>query len=174
MFGQAAIVDPRDKIQQKASITSTTITTTSSSGLPIASIGLSGTPNTASTTNEATSLITNTAVTEASDETFTGSFNKWILTLQEVFNNKEAALLLSAATIRFCAGFTIGIWKAPFVFAKFPNEIAEFAGMYTLNIVYVYVCVYLCICMLCIFIYICIDVEFVYELLIYTRIFSTN
>jgi MFS family permease len=30
--------------------------------------------------------------------------------------------------LRFCAGFTIGIWKAPFVFAKFPGSESTFAG----------------------------------------------
>ena len=126
LFGQAAIVDPRDKILQKASLTPTTTTTTfSPSTLPIASIGMSGTPTPTTTTD----LSPPTLPKGASEETFSDSFNKWMQTLKEVFNNKEAALLLSAATIRFCAGFTIGIWKAPFVFAKFPNEIAEFAGV---------------------------------------------
>lgn len=45
-----------------------------------------------------------------------------------VLQSYEARLLLSAATLRFCAGFSIGIWKAPFVFAKFAGNEAAFAG----------------------------------------------
>lgn len=45
-----------------------------------------------------------------------------------VLQSHEARLLFSAATLRFCAGFSIGIWKAPFVFAKFAGNEAAFAG----------------------------------------------
>lgn len=47
---------------------------------------------------------------------------------QEVLATEDAKLLFSAAAIRFCAGFSIAIWKAPFVFAKFPDNISSFAG----------------------------------------------
>lgn len=48
--------------------------------------------------------------------------------LQEVIMSSEAKLLLSASVLRFCAGFSIAIWKAPFVFAKFPDNASSFAG----------------------------------------------
>jgi hypothetical protein len=48
--------------------------------------------------------------------------------LQEVLSSKEAKLLFSASALRFCAGFSIAIWKAPFVFAKFPESAGAFAG----------------------------------------------
>eukprot|EP01038_Epipyxis_sp_PR26KG_P008728 gene8728-11793_t len=48
--------------------------------------------------------------------------------LQSVCETTEAKLLLSASTLRFCAGFSIGIWKAPFIFAKFPGSDSLFAG----------------------------------------------
>ena len=46
----------------------------------------------------------------------------------EISKKPETVYILLATGIRFCAGFTIGIWKAPFVFEKFPEEIAIFAG----------------------------------------------
>lgn len=48
--------------------------------------------------------------------------------LQEVIAPLEAKLLLSATVIRFFAGFSIAIWKAPFVFAQFPGSENLFAG----------------------------------------------
>ena len=50
------------------------------------------------------------------------------LSLQEVIAPLEAKLLLSATVIRFFAGFSIAIWKAPFVFAQFPGSENLFAG----------------------------------------------
>ena len=46
----------------------------------------------------------------------------------EVVESKDAKLLLLAAALRYSAGFTIGVWKAPFVFDKFPGSEALFAG----------------------------------------------
>jgi len=48
--------------------------------------------------------------------------------LKEVLSPRLSQLLLSASVLRFCAGFSIVIWKAPFVFAKFPNSEFAFAG----------------------------------------------
>ena len=48
--------------------------------------------------------------------------------LQEVIAPLEAKLLLSATVLRFFAGFSIAIWKAPFVFAQFPGSENLFAG----------------------------------------------
>ena len=51
-----------------------------------------------------------------------------ISALFEVLSPYQAKLLLSAATLRFCAGFSIGIWKAPFIFDKFPGNEVAFSG----------------------------------------------
>lgn len=48
--------------------------------------------------------------------------------LRSVTQSREAKLLLAATALRFAAGFTIGIWKAPFVFAKFAGSASAFAG----------------------------------------------
>jgi MFS family permease len=48
--------------------------------------------------------------------------------LQQVVSSSEAKLLFTASALRFCAGFSIAIWKAPFVFAKFPESVSTFAG----------------------------------------------
>ena len=48
--------------------------------------------------------------------------------LREVFQSRDAQLLFAASALRFCAGFSIAIWKAPFVFAKFPGSESAFAG----------------------------------------------
>lgn len=45
-----------------------------------------------------------------------------------ILQKSEVKLLLSASAIRFAAGFTIAIWKAPFIFAKFPESESLFAG----------------------------------------------
>ena len=49
-------------------------------------------------------------------------------TLQVATSSNEASLLLSATALRYCAGFTIGIWKAPYIFAKFPGAEEAFAS----------------------------------------------
>ena len=51
----------------------------------------------------------------------------WNTTVQTI-QSPEVIFLLSASTLRFCAGFTIGVWKAPFVFSKFPEDITSFAS----------------------------------------------
>ena len=51
-----------------------------------------------------------------------------VAALREVLVSKDAQLILLAAALRFCAGFSIAIWKAPFVFAKFPGSESAFAG----------------------------------------------
>jgi MFS family permease len=48
--------------------------------------------------------------------------------VQEVFGSQQARLLFAASALRFCAGFSIIVWKAPFVFAKFPAEMTAFSG----------------------------------------------
>ena len=39
-----------------------------------------------------------------------------------------AKLVLLASLFRFGAGFSIGIWKAPFIFEKFPESIEAFSS----------------------------------------------
>jgi MFS family permease len=48
--------------------------------------------------------------------------------IQDVISSNDVKLLLVATAFRFCAGFSIGIWKAPLVFSKFPNDVSTFAG----------------------------------------------
>jgi MFS family permease len=48
--------------------------------------------------------------------------------ISEVLQSSDAQILLAASALRFAAGFTIGIWKAPFVFGKFPGSESIFAG----------------------------------------------
>ena len=47
--------------------------------------------------------------------------------IKEVTATKEARLLLMATAFRFCAGFSIAIWKAPFIFSKFPGVAEQFS-----------------------------------------------
>ena len=51
-----------------------------------------------------------------------------VLAIKEVGATKEARLLLVATAFRFCAGFSIAIWKAPFVFFKFPGIAEQFSS----------------------------------------------
>jgi len=53
-----------------------------------------------------------------------------IQALFDVVTPYQAKLLFSAATLRFCAGFSIGIWKAPFIFDKFPGSEVSFSLYY--------------------------------------------
>lgn len=48
--------------------------------------------------------------------------------LKEVLMPLDAQLLYSATVLRFIAGFSIAIWKAPFIFGKFPEASSAFAG----------------------------------------------
>ena len=48
----------------------------------------------------------------------------WLVALNKITNR----IILSAGIIRFCAGFSIAIWKAPFIFSKFPGSESAFAG----------------------------------------------
>lgn len=48
--------------------------------------------------------------------------------LKDVITPYQAKLLFTAAILRFCAGFSIGIWKAPFIFDKFPGNEVAFSG----------------------------------------------
>lgn len=50
--------------------------------------------------------------------------------LKVVVESNEAKYLFAASVLRFCAGFSIAIWKAPFVFAKFPESATSFAGKF--------------------------------------------
>lgn len=59
----------------------------------------------------------------------TGSFLADVVTaVQEVTETYEAKLLFVGIGLRFCAGFSIGIWKAPFIFSKFPGIDTAFAS----------------------------------------------
>ena len=51
-----------------------------------------------------------------------------VLAIKEVGATKEARLLLVATAFRFCAGFSIAIWKAPFIFFKFPGIAEQFSS----------------------------------------------
>ena len=73
--------------------------------------------------------VSDTSVAKKDDLRNASDFIKGAITsLQEVLQSSEARLLFSASVLRFCAGFSIAIWKAPFVFAKFPDNAASFAG----------------------------------------------
>jgi predicted MFS family arabinose efflux permease len=48
--------------------------------------------------------------------------------INTVFSSPEARLIFLAAALRYAAGFSIGIWKAPFIFEKFPGDETLFAG----------------------------------------------
>ena len=56
---------------------------------------------------------------------FSFDANAALLALQQVLQSRDAQLLFAASALRFCAGFSIAIWKAPFVFAKFPGNECE-------------------------------------------------
>ncbi|KAJ1435295.1 major facilitator superfamily domain-containing protein, partial [Ochromonadaceae sp. CCMP2298] len=56
------------------------------------------------------------------------SLSEGLSAVREVTQSYEAKLLFAASTVRFCAGFSLVIWKAPLVFAKFPGSEAAFAG----------------------------------------------
>lgn len=57
-----------------------------------------------------------------------GLLTQGVSAIKEVAVTKEAKLLLVAAGLRFCAGFSIAIWKAPFIFNKFPGVAEQFSG----------------------------------------------
>ena len=66
---------------------------------------------------------------EASEAIFSGtSTSKAIEAVKVVFRSPEARYIFLAATLRYSAGFCIGVWKAPFVFAKFPGSENLFSG----------------------------------------------
>lgn len=56
------------------------------------------------------------------------SISKSIESVQVVLRSPEARYIFLAATLRYSAGFCIGVWKAPFVFAKFPGSENLFSG----------------------------------------------
>lgn len=62
------------------------------------------------------------------DKGSSDAFRAAVSSLKEVLQSPVAKLLFSASMLRFCAGFSIAIWKAPFVFAKFPESASSFAG----------------------------------------------
>lgn len=103
--------------EPRAATRSTTTSTSSSSTVLGSSI------------TDTTEIITNPSITKKDDLKSATDFIKGAITsLQEVLQSSEARLLFSASVLRFCAGFSIAIWKAPFVFAKFPDNAASFAG----------------------------------------------
>ena len=66
-----------------------------------------------------------------SDAGITSDVNNFytiIESLKEILESDEARSLYLATFFRFCAGFSIGIWKAPFIFDKFPGNEALFAS----------------------------------------------
>lgn len=86
--------------------------------------------------NEMNSMMTSAAAgdvitqpaPEAAAQSVTDIVSGAITSLKEVLESNEARLLFFASVLRFCAGFSIAIWKAPFVFAKFPDNASSFAG----------------------------------------------
>ena len=74
-----------------------------------------------------TDVITQPLV-EPSAQSVTDIVSGAVTSLKEVLESNEARLLFFASVLRFCAGFSIAIWKAPFVFAKFPDNASSFAG----------------------------------------------
>ena len=75
----------------------------------------------------ATDIITQPAPIPAA-QSVTDIVSGAVTSLKEVLESNEARLLFFASVLRFCAGFSIAIWKAPFVFAKFPDNASSFAG----------------------------------------------
>ena len=51
-----------------------------------------------------------------------------IRNIKTVLQSEEARYIFLAATLRYAAGFCIGVWKAPFIFEKFPGSENLFAG----------------------------------------------
>jgi hypothetical protein len=78
--------------------------------------------------NILSSDIATTAPATADAQSVTDVVSSAITSLKEVLESNEARLLFFASVLRFCAGFSIAIWKAPFVFAKFPENASSFAG----------------------------------------------
>jgi MFS family permease len=70
------------------------------------------------------------AATEMSSSSSKGSnpVDEGLRAIREVSATREARLLLSATALRFCAGFSIAIWKAPFIFNKFPGVAEQFSS----------------------------------------------
>eukprot|EP00667_Euglena_gracilis_P003684 EG_transcript_3697 len=46
-----------------------------------------------------------------------------------VLAQRSAQLIFLASAFRFCAGFSIGVWKAPFIFEKFPELATSFGAI---------------------------------------------
>ena len=78
--------------------------------------------------NIITSSLTTIAAATVDVQSVTDVVSSAITSLKEVLESNEARLLFFASVLRFCAGFSIAIWKAPFVFAKFPENASSFAG----------------------------------------------
>ena len=76
----------------------------------------------------AASASTSMEATVIEDKGSSDAVKAAISSLKEVLHSPVAKLLFSASMLRFCAGFSIAIWKAPFVFAKFPESASSFAG----------------------------------------------
>ena len=53
--------------------------------------------------------------------------NPYIEPINDVLMIPETRLLLIASLFRFAAGFSIGIWKAPFIYEKFPEFTTQFS-----------------------------------------------
>ena len=56
------------------------------------------------------------------------SLKEIVSSFSEVLVDGDVRLLYIASALRFCAGFSIGIWKAPFIFLKFPGSEDQFAS----------------------------------------------
>lgn len=78
--------------------------------------------------NILSSSLTTNAPATVDVQSATDIVSSAITSLKEVLESNEARLLFFASVLRFCAGFSIAIWKAPFVFAKFPENASSFAG----------------------------------------------
>lgn len=60
--------------------------------------------------------------------TVTGSLLKYFNDVTEILSIEQVQTLFIASMFRFAAGFTIAVWKAPFVFQQFPDFQDYFAG----------------------------------------------
>lgn len=65
---------------------------------------------------------------EKVDFNFVNMMQEGMSAFQECTASYQAKLLYSAAVLRFVAGFSIGIWKAPFIFEKFAGSEIAFSG----------------------------------------------
>lgn len=80
-------------------------------------------PRVVSTDAITTTTTTSTSVNTISTFDNISSFSSSVVqSVSEILSTAEAKFLYTATAFRFAAGFSIGVWKAPFIFAKYPGN----------------------------------------------------